>query len=353
VSTAARPHYKRKSIAGPLIKSIIFIVVTALATAVLGLSIASTGVSSSVGYSAIFSDVTGVVVGSDVDISGVRVGQVTGLSVVDRNLAQVNFTIQSGRKLPASVTATIYYLNLVGQRYIQLGQGSDPNGPVLKPGSTIPLAQTTPALNLTVLFNGFQPLFQALSPGDVNQLSGELIQVLQGESGNVQSLIANIGSLTTSVAAKNKVIDSVIDNLNTVLKTIDSRGSALSNLVSTLQQLVSGLAADRQPIGAAISAMSQLTTATAGLLQVGRAPLKQDIIQLGRLASNLDTTAATSELNSFLKDLPAKMSDIARLASYGSWLNFYMCDALVSGVKSSYGGKPPTGVGITAARCQG
>lgn len=351
MSTSATPHYKRKSVAGPLVKSIIFIVVTALATTVLGLSIASTGVSSSVSYKAIFSDVTGVVVGSDVDISGVRVGQVTSVSVVDRNLAQVNFTLQSGRKLPASVTATIYYLNLVGQRYIQLGQGNAPNGPALKPGSTIPLVQTTPALNLTALFNGFQPLFQALSPGDVNQLSGELIQVLQGEGGNVQSLIANIGSLTTSVAAKNKVIDSVIGNLNTVVKTIDSKGSALSNLVSTLQQLVSGLAADRAPIGSAISAMAQLTTATAGLLQVGRAPLKQDIIQLGRLSSNLD--AATPTVESFLRNLPVKMNDIARLASYGSWLNFYMCDALVSGVKSSYGGKPPTGVGITAARCQG
>jgi phospholipid/cholesterol/gamma-HCH transport system substrate-binding protein len=348
----ARAHYKRKSVAAPLIKSIIFIVVTALATAVLGLSIASTGVSSSVGYSAIFTDVTGVVVGSDVDISGVRVGQVTGLSVVDRNLAKVDFTVQAGRTLPASVTATIYYLNLVGQRYIQLAQGGDPDGPVLKPGSTIPVTQTTPALNLTTLFNGFQPLFEALSPGAVNQLSAEIVQVLQGEGGNVQSLLANIGSLTTTVAAKDKVIDSLIGNLNSVLTTVNSRGSALSNLVSTLQQLVSGLAADRQPIGSAVSAISQLTTATAGLLQLGRAPLKQDIIQLGRLSSNLDTSAGTSELDTFLQRLPIKMTDIARLASYGSWLNFYMCDALVSGVRSSYGAPPPTGVGITAARCK-
>jgi phospholipid/cholesterol/gamma-HCH transport system substrate-binding protein len=348
----AKAHYQRKSIAGPLIKSIIFIAVTALCTTVLGLSIASTGVSSSVGYSAIFTDVTGLVVGSDVDISGVRVGQVTSVTVADRNLARVNFTLQSGRTLPRSVTATIFYLNLVGQRYIQLAQGSAPNGPTLTPGSTIPVAQTTPALNLTALFNGFQPLFQALSPGDVNQLSGEIVQVLQGQSGNVQSLVANIGSLTTSVAAKDKVIDSVIGNLNTVLNTVDSRGGALSNLVSTLTQLVSGLAADRQPIGSAVSAISQLTTATAGLLQLGNAPLQADIIQLGRLASNLNMNP--NLLKNFLKRLPLKMSDIARVASYGSWLNFYECDALVSGVSVAprYHTPPPTGVGVTASRCK-
>jgi phospholipid/cholesterol/gamma-HCH transport system substrate-binding protein len=45
------------------------------------------------------------------------------------------------------------------------------------------------------------------------------------------------------------------------------------------------------------------------------------------------------------------MSEITRLASYGSWLNFFMCDALVSGVKEKFGPNP-TGVPITAARCQ-
>ena len=53
----------------------------------------------------------------------------------------------------------------------------------------------------------------------------------------------------------------------------------------------------------------------------------------------------------FLKNLPVKMSQIARLASYGSWLNFFMCDALVSGVKEQFGPNP-TGVPVTAARCQ-
>jgi phospholipid/cholesterol/gamma-HCH transport system substrate-binding protein len=349
-SPPTRAPVTRRSLAGPLTKSIIFIAVTALATAVLGLSIASTGPNGTTTYNAVFTDVTGVTVGSDVDIAGVRIGSVNSVTVVDRNLALVSFSVESGRQLPASVTATIKYLNLVGQRYIDLQQGAGPANQTLRPGGTIPVTATTPALNLTELFNGFQPLFQALSPSAVNQLSGELIQVLQGQGGTVTSLVAHIGSLTTTLAAKSKVIDSVISNLNSVLNTVNSRGSELATLVTTLQQLVSGLAADRQPIGSAISAIGQLTTATAGLLQVGRAPLKQDIIQLGRLSGNL--AAATPTLNTFLHNLPVKMNEIGRLASYGSWLNFYMCDALLTGAKSSYGAPPPTGVGITAARCK-
>ena len=351
MSTALQPHVKQKSLAGPLTKSIIFIVVTALATAILGLSIASTGPNGTVSYNAVFTDVTGLTVGSDVDIAGVRIGQVNQITVVDRNLARVSFSTESGRPLPASVTATIKYLNLVGQRYINLEQGAGPVDQTLRPGATIPVAQTTPALNLTDQFNGFQPLFQALAPNEVNQLSGEIVRILQGEGSTVGSLVAHIGSLTTTLAAKDKVIDEVIGNLNAVLKTVNSRGSELSDLVTTLQQLVSGLAADRQPIGSAISAIGKLTTATAGLLQVTRPPLKQDIIQLGRVSGNL--AAATPTLTTFLHNLPIKMTEIGRLASYGSWLNFYLCDAALAGAKSAFGAPPPTGVPLTAARCRG
>jgi phospholipid/cholesterol/gamma-HCH transport system substrate-binding protein len=318
---------KRASLAGPIIKSVIFIVITATVTAILGLSIAHSGVSATVGYQAVFSDVTGLTVGNDVDIAGVRVGDVTSISVYQRNKALVGFAVQSGRALPASVTATIKYLNLVGQRYIELGQGTGPVGRTLPQGGT----------------------FQALSPGDVNQLSVEIIQVFQGESPNITALVASVGSLTTALATRDEVIGAVIDNLNSVLHTIGTRSGELSNLVTTLQQLVSGLAADREPIGSAISAIASLSSATAGLLQVSRPPLSEDITQLGRVAGTLANNTPT--VNTFLKNLPVKMSQIARLASYGSWLNFFMCDALVSGVTQKFGPNP-TGVPVTAARCQ-
>jgi phospholipid/cholesterol/gamma-HCH transport system substrate-binding protein len=340
-----------RRLTAPLIKSVIFVVLTGTITAVLGVSIASSGTPGTVGYHAVFSDVTGVEVGSDVDIAGVRVGQVTSIAVYHRNLAELGFDLQSGRQLPASVTATIKYLNLVGQRYIELGQGTGPVSRLLPPGGTIPLARTTPALNLTELFNGFQPLFQALSPGDVNELSSEIITVFQGESPDITALVATIGSLTTSLATKDQVIDEVIGNLNAVLHTVAARGGELTGLITSLSELVSGLAADRESIGTAIGAIGSLSSATAGLLQVGRAPLQTDIAALQRLATNLADNSPT--VNTFLEDLPAKMEDIARIASYGSWLNFYLCDATVSGVETAPGGgKLHTGIPVTAARCE-
>ncbi|MGK4579463.1 MCE family protein [Kitasatospora sp. HPMI-4] len=342
---------KRRSLAGPLAKSLAFVLVTALSTTVLALGIANTAIGDTVGYDARFTDTTGLLAGDSIRIAGVKVGQVDSVRVVDRRIAQVHFSVRRDRPLPASVTASVKYLNLVGQRYIDLEQGAGPLGRTLKPGATIPLARTTPALDLTQLFNGFQPLFQGLSPNEVNQLAGEIIQVLQGEGGTVQSLLHSVGELTGTLADKDQVIGQVIDNLNSVLRTVNSHESGLTDLVTTLQQLVTGFSADRRPIGQSISAIAQLTTSTADLLQDGRAPLKDSIAQLGALSGNL--ADGTPQLEAFLKNTPEKLRTVGRIASYGSWLNLYLCEAEVSGVTTSDGSTPPTGIAITEARCRG
>ena len=195
----------------------------------------------------------------------------------------------------------------------------------MQPGETIPRERTKPALDLTALFNGFKPLFRALSPEDINKLSYEIIQVLQGEGGTVESLLAHTASLTTTIADKDKVIGEVIGNLNSVLDTVNAHGEQLSGLVVQLQQLVSGLAEDREPIGEAIDALGNLSTTTAGFLEEGREPLKQDIAALGNLTNNLNDSEAVVE--HFIQFMPGKVQALTRTASYGSWFNFFLCSA--------------------------
>ena len=83
-------------------------------------------------------------------------------------------------------------------------------------GQVIPVSRTAPAVDLTALFNGFKPLFQALTPADVNKFALEIIQTLQGEGGTVDSLLTQTASLTNTVADRDAVIGQVIDNLITV-----------------------------------------------------------------------------------------------------------------------------------------
>jgi virulence factor Mce-like protein len=315
-----------RGLSGPMIKLVIFGLVTVLASYVLLSTITNAGFGEQTTYRAQFSDVAGLVEGDEVRIAGVRVGQVTGIGLADQQeepTAEVEFEVDADVPLPTSVQATIRYRNLVGQRYIALTEGDGSGGRHLEANGLIPMAQTTPALDLTVLFGGFRPLLQALTPADVNRVSYEIIQVFQGEGGTVESLLSHVASLTDSLADKDAVIGSVIENLTTVMNTVAQRDQQLSDLIVSLQQFVTGLAADRDAIFDSLETINELAVSTSGFLEDARPPLAADIQVLDDLAGNIADNG--DQLEEFLQLAPTKIDLITRTAINGSWFNFYMC----------------------------
>lgn len=337
-----------RSIAGPLLKGGIFFLVTAVATFALGITIANVSPGEATHYTARFDDAGSVDPGDGVRMSGVRIGQVETVEVVAHAYAKVTFSVHDDVRITSDATIAIKYRNMVGSRYLALRQGPKSTRDYLEPGGHIPNERTDPALDLTALFNGFKPLFQALSPQDVNHLSYEIVKVLQGQGSTVDSLLTHIASLTSTLANKDDVIGRVIGNLNAVLATVNAKGDQLAKLISTTERLVHGLAGDAEPIAEAIGGIGELTTATADLLRQGREPLHNDIVALRALSTNLVDNTAVFE--KFLRNLPVKLDRLGTLASYGSWFNFFLCEATSDAPRPP--GGDPVGIPVTHPRCQ-
>lgn len=75
---------------------------------------------------------------------------------------------------------------------------------------------------------------QGLNPQDVNALTNSLIQILQGQDGNIESLFSKTTSFTTALADNRQNVQQVIDNLNTVIATISKDGDKFSGAVDKL-----------------------------------------------------------------------------------------------------------------------
>jgi phospholipid/cholesterol/gamma-HCH transport system substrate-binding protein len=245
------------------------------------------------------------------------------VEIVDRTRARVTFTVRNATDVTRSSTATIRYRNLVGQRYIAVTQGVGDTSR-LPDHSTIPISRTQPALDLTVLFNGFKPLFAALTPADVNRLSYELIQVFQGEGSNIEGLLRSTGSVTQTLADRDQLIGDVITNLNTVLETIGSRDHELSDLIVQLRSFVGGLTQDKDAILNSLDSVSALTRETADITTGIRPGLVSSIHELRQVATNLNQ--GRDEVDRALQILPIKLEKIGRTAVYGSFFNFYLCE---------------------------
>ncbi|MFB4313623.1 MCE family protein [Actinomadura sp. 21ATH] len=312
---------------GAAVKLLIFVLATSLATGVLAMTIANVRFTDARSYSAVFTDVAGLLENDDVRVAGVRVGQVEKIELRRGNQAQVTFSVNKEgvfeAGLPKSTQVNVRYRNLMGQRYLALVEGPGAPNDYLRPGGTIPVSQTKPALDLTVLFNGFRPLFTALQPDDVNKLAFQIVQTLQGEAGTVNSLLTHVASLTNTLADRDQVIGRVIDNLNKVLGTIDQRHGEVNRLIADLRGFVSGVADDRQAIFDSVAAINQLEGTTADLLKSARPSIRNDVAGLRKLAGTLD--ANKGDVDRALRNTPHQMEELINISSYGSWFNMYVC----------------------------
>jgi phospholipid/cholesterol/gamma-HCH transport system substrate-binding protein len=108
-----------------------------------------------------FSSVGGLQNGSDVRISGVKVGSVTGQTLdPDTFLAVVRMNIDPAIRLPGDTVAVIASESLLGGRYMALEPGGAEE--LIEPGGRIEYTQSTPG---------------------IEQLLGQVIFSMQGAGG--------------------------------------------------------------------------------------------------------------------------------------------------------------------------
>jgi phospholipid/cholesterol/gamma-HCH transport system substrate-binding protein len=313
-----------------LIKLIIFCLLTGMATIVLGMTLSNGGFAKRDYYNATFKDVTGVAKGDEVRIAGVRVGTVKDIGIIGKDKARIKFGIDPDVTLTQNTTATLRFRNLVGQRYLALAQGSTGATTPLPVGSTIPLSRTQEALDLDLLLGGFKPVFQALNPTDVNKLAFEIVQTLQGESGNVEMLLGSVSSLTQTLAGRDQLIGDVITNLSKTLDIVGSRDAELSTTISTLRDFVHGLKKDRKDILNSLDGIADLTDETADLLVDAQPLVVADLKQLNRLTKNLSKPKNLAAAQKTLRIMPIKMTKISNYVASGSIFNQYLCELNLS-----------------------
>ena len=154
-----RDHRRRAS------SSRIFVLASLIVTGTLTAIMGSFCFGSQTEYKAVFTSASLLDKGDDVRVAGVTVGEVRerrdqGPQPRRGHLqGQERRAGDHGPAGPRSASSTSSARATCRWAPAQAGAAKMPDG------GTIPKSQTQPALNLTELFNGFQPLFQALQPG--------------------------------------------------------------------------------------------------------------------------------------------------------------------------------------------
>ncbi len=277
-------------------------------------------------YHATFTNVSRLKAGQKVRIAGVPVGAVSGVKLNPDNTIDVKFGVDKRYTLYSSTRALIRYENLVGDRYLEITSGP---GELRKlpPGGTINAQHTEPALDLDALLGGLRPVVKGLDADKVNTISSAVIELLQGQGGALQNVLADTSAFSTALGQRDQLIGDVITNLNTVLNTVDQRSAQFSASVDQLQQLISGLAKNKDDIAGAIPPLASTTTDLTELLKNSRRPLQGILENTRPLATELDDRKA--EVNNDIEQLGEDYLRLAALGAYGSFFNIYFCSVTI------------------------
>lgn len=125
-----------------------------VAVGFLGYAVAHSGRPGGAGYTlyADFDNISGLSVGNDVRVAGVKIGTVTNETIDPKTFqARVAFTVQNAIKLPKDSAAEITSESLLGGKYISLSPGGEQQ--MLQPGQTVTITQSS--INIESLLGKF------------------------------------------------------------------------------------------------------------------------------------------------------------------------------------------------------
>src|SRR5690606_2720909 len=177
-------------------------------------------------YDIVFQEaVAGLSVGSPVQYSGIRVGEVERLTLDPEDPRQVWARVRVASSAPVKVdtTARLALLNITGSSSIALSQGL-PSSALLTAENGVPIIEAEPS-SMAMLRTGSEELL--LSVSTLLDRANALLSA--DNSTRVSRVLENLDNFTTAMTEQQ-------DTLREGLQNLATAGSDLSNLLRSLDQ---------------------------------------------------------------------------------------------------------------------
>ena len=301
----------------PAIKFILFGVVCLLCGAWLAQQTGNIRLFSSTNsYQAVLDNVSGLVPQDSVLLSGVRVGEVDTIDI-ERGKALVTFTVDKEVKLRDSWEVGARWRNVTGQRYFYLYPVGD--GDVLKPGGRIPLEQSRPVADIGLFLERLTPLLRAINPEQQNKLVEALNTALAGKEERTQQLVADLGSLTNTLADQDDKIDRVLEQGDNLLSSYARRKESIKQFLTEFSKVSDTLNARDGEFLAAINDISDVQAELESLIERNDGDIHEVVSQL-----EVITGTVTDNKDDFDKAIATARDGLGTymlISRYGEWFN--------------------------------
>jgi phospholipid/cholesterol/gamma-HCH transport system substrate-binding protein len=206
--------------------------------------------------SATFDDVGDLQPRGSVQVADVRVGQIDKISLTNDFKARVKLSLNPGVKVPRASSALLRTTSLLGEKFIELRPDNPGNQPpYFHNGDVIPGSKSSQAPELEFIAEQAVNALGSVVASDIGTLVETGAEAFGGRAGELRSLVDELATISTTLAAKTQSITRIIDGLDRANATLAAGNGDIDTLLVNLADTTRVLADNRQR---AVNALAQI-----------------------------------------------------------------------------------------------
>lgn len=260
-----------------------------------------------------FPEARSVYVGDDVQMLGVRIGEVTAITP-EPGRVRIDIAYDADQPVPADAGAALIAPSLVTVRHVELAPAYQ-GGPQLADGATIPESRTAVPVEWDEVKTQLDRLATALGPqgansdGALSRLLDTSAANLDGQGTNLNQTIRSLSEAMSTLAEGRGDFFATVRNLQVFVSALDQSDAQVRDFNQRLATVSGFLADDREELGTALTSLDRAFGDLTTFLEENRGALTQTVQDLQPMAD-------------VLADERQKLADVLHFAPH-ALSNFY------------------------------
>jgi len=264
-----------------------------------------------------FTDTSGLFLGNDVGVLGVRIGQITKIKPMGDHV-QVTMEFDSKRAIPANVNAVIVSRSVATNRYVELTPVYT-GGEKLKSGDDIPVARTRTPVEFDDLVKALTDFGNAVvgpnTPSHLRDFFQVTTNVVKGNGQRIHDTISNLADALNTIGGQSDNITATVNSLDKLTSVLAQNNITLSTFSVTVTQATSMLADQHGQIQAALDSLNAALVQLATFAQNHKADLTSTLSDLTQITN--DILEKRTQLQDMIEVLPLGLQNVQRAGSSG------------------------------------
>ncbi len=233
-------------------------------------------------YSAYFAEAGGIKTGSDVRVSGMSVGRVSGIRLEGTKVS-VDFTVDNGVELGDRTEAAIKTETVLGTKMLELTPRGD--GEL---AGTIPLERTKSPYDLPTALGDLTTTISALDTSQLSSALTTLADTFKDTPPDLKIALEGVARFSDTLNTRDAQLRNLLADANKVTVVLGKRSDQIAKLVVNANALLTEIVSQRDSIDGLMNNLTAVSHQISGLVDDNRTQLKPAVDKLNGVLGILD-----------------------------------------------------------------